>query len=123
MAGLKFNTEDLGIGKGSEIGSVDGGAGPSLEDISSKLNVVDEALNKIASERATLGSVQSRLGSALSNLAINVENMETAKSRIKDVDFASETAELTQARILTSSTTAVLQQANAAPEQVLQLLR
>jgi flagellin len=49
--------------------------------------------------------------------------METAKSRIKDVDFASETAELTQARILTSSTTSVLQQANAAPEQVLQLLR
>ena len=123
LAGLKFNTADLGIGKEAEIGSVDGGAGPSLEDISSKLNVIDEALNKIASERATLGSVQSRLGSALSNLAINVENMETAKSRIKDVDFASETAELTQARILTSSTTAVLQQANAAPEQVLQLLR
>ena len=123
LAGLKFNTVDLGIGKEAEIGSVDGGPGPSMEDISSKLNVIDEALNKIASERATLGSVQSRLGSALSNLAINVENMETAKSRIKDVDFASETAELTQARILTSSTTAVLQQANAAPEQVLQLLR
>jgi flagellin len=123
LAGLKFNTADLGIGKEAEIGSVDGGAGPSMEDISSKLNVIDEALNKIANERATLGSVQSRLGSALSNLAINVENMETAKSRIKDVDFASETAELTQARILTSSTTAVLQQANAAPEQVLQLLR
>jgi flagellin len=123
LAGLKFNTSDLGIGKEAEIGSLDGSAGPSLEDISSKLNVIDEALNKIASERATLGSVQSRLGSALSNLAINVENMETAKSRIKDVDFASETAELTQARILTSSTTAVLQQANAAPEQVLQLLR
>jgi len=123
LAGLKINTEDLGIGKGAEIGSVDGDAGPSLEDISSKLNVIDEALSKIASERATLGSVQSRLGSALSNLAVNVENMETAKSRIKDVDFASETAELTQARILTSSSTSVLQQANAAPEQVLQLLR
>lgn len=123
LAGLKFNTEDLGIGKGAEIGSLDGQEGPSLEDISSKLNVIDEALSKIASERATLGSVQSRLGSALSNLAVNVENMETAKSRIKDVDFASETAELTQARILTSSSTSVLQQANAAPEQVLQLLR
>lgn len=123
LAGLKFNTEDLGIGKGSEIGAVDGGSGPSLDEISTKLNVIDNALNKIASERATLGSVQSRLGSALSNLGINVENMETAKSRIKDVDFAAETAELTQARILTSSSTAVLQQANAAPEQVLQLLR
>ncbi len=123
LAGLKFNTEDLGLGKGSEIGGIDGEASPSLEDISSKLNTIDEALNKIASERATLGSVQSRLGSALSNLSINVENMETAKSRIKDVDFASETAELTQSRILTQSTTAVLQQANVAPEQALALLR
>jgi flagellin len=123
LAGLKFNTEDLGLGKGAEIGSVDGGDAPALEDISSKLTTIDEALNKIASERATLGSVQSRLGSALSNLSINVENMETAKSRIKDVDFASETAELTQSRILTQSTTSVLQQANATPEQALQLLR
>jgi flagellin len=123
LAGLKFNTEDLGLGKGSEIGGIDGDDSPSLENISSKLNTIDEALNKIASERATLGSVQSRLGSALSNLSINVENMETAKSRIKDVDFASETAELTQSRILTQSTTAVLQQANVAPEQALALLR
>ena len=123
IAGLKFNTEDLGSGKGSEIGGVDGEKGPELSEISGKLNVLDNALTKIASERATLGSVQSRLGSALSNLSINVENMETAKSRIKDVDFATETAELTQNRILTSSTTAVLQQANQMPEQALQLLR
>lgn len=123
LAGLKFNTQDLGLGKKNEIGPTADGDAPSLEDISGKLNVLDEALSKIASERATLGSVQSRLGSALSNLAVNVENMETAKSRIKDVDFASETAELTQNRILTSSTTAVLQQANAMPEQALQLLR
>jgi flagellin len=123
LAGLKFNTQDLGLGKGAEIGSLDGSAGPSLDEISGKLNVIDEALNKIASERATLGSVQSRLGSALSNLGINVENMETAKSRIKDVDFAEETAALAQSRILTSASTSVLQQANAAPEQVLQLLR
>jgi len=123
LAGLKFNTQDLGLGKGAEIGSLDGSAGPSLDEISGKLNTIDEALNKIASERATLGSVQSRLGSALSNLGINVENMETAKSRIKDVDFAEETATLAQSRILTSASTSVLQQANAAPEQVLQLLR
>lgn len=123
ISGLKFNTEDLGIGKGSEIGGIEGEKGPDLSEISGKLNVLDNALTKIASERATLGSVQSRLGSALSNLSINVENMETAKSRIKDVDFATETAELTQNRILTSSTTAVLQQANQMPEQALQLLR
>jgi flagellin len=123
LKGLKFNTEDLGIGKGDEIGALDGGTSPSIEDISGKLNTIDEALSKIASERATLGSVQSRLGSALSNLSINVENMETAKSRIKDVDFAAETAELAQNRILTSSTTSVLQQANQTPEMALQLLR
>lgn len=123
LKGLKFNTESLGLGKGDEIGALDGGKAPELSEISGKLGTIDEALTKIASERATLGSVQSRLGSALSNLSINVENMETAKSRIKDVDFASETAELTQNRILTSSTTAVLQQANAAPEMALQLLR
>jgi flagellin len=123
LKGLKFNTEDLGLGKGDEIGSLEGGESPSIDEISSKLTVIDEALSKIASERATLGSVQSRLGSALSNLSIGVENMETAKSRIKDVDFASETADLTQNRILTSSTTSVLQQANATPEMALQLLR
>jgi flagellin len=123
LAGLKFNTKDLGIGKDAEIGPTDGGKSPEISEISAKLNVLDNALTKIASERATLGSVQSRLGSALSNLSINVENMETAKSRIKDVDFASETADLAQNRILTSSTTAVLQQANAMPEQALQLLR
>ena len=65
IAGLKFNTEDLGIGKGSEIGALEGETGPELSEISSKLNVLDNALTKIASERATLGSVQSRLGSAL----------------------------------------------------------
>jgi flagellin len=123
LSGLKFNTEDLGIGKGNEIGAPEGETAPSMEEISGKLNVLDNALTKIAGERATLGSVQSRLGSALSNLAVNVENMETAKSRIKDVDFASETAELSQNRILTASTTAVLQQANAMPDQALQLLR
>jgi flagellin len=123
LDGLKFSTETLGLGKGAEIGPFDGGDGPTRDEISGRLIVLDDALSKIAGERATLGSVQSRLNSAMSNLSINVENMETAKSRIKDVDFASETAELTQNRILVASSTSVLSQANAAPEQVLQLLR
>lgn len=125
LQGLKFSTESLGIGKGDEIGpsSIEGGEGPTRDEISGRLTVIDDALSRIANERATLGSVQSRLNSALSNLAVNVENMETAKSRIKDVDFASEAADLTQNRILVSSSTSVLSQANAAPEQVLQLLR
>lgn len=124
LAGLKFSTQSLGIGKGAEIGpDITGGDVPTREEISGRLTTLDDALSRIANERATLGSVQSRLNSAISNLSVNVENMETAKSRIKDVDFASETAELTQNRILVSSTTSVLGQANQAPEQALQLLR
>lgn len=124
LAGLKFSTQSLGIGKGAEIGPSDiGGDVPTREEISGRLTTLDDALSRIASERATLGSVQSRLNSAISNLSTNVENMETAKSRIKDVDFASETSEMTQNRILVSASTSVLGQANAAPEQALQLLR
>ncbi len=124
LKGLKFSTASLGIGKGNEIGPSElGGETPTRDEIATRLTTLDDALSRIANERATLGSVQSRLGSALSNLSVSVENMETAKSRIKDVDFASETAELTQNRILVASTTAVLGQANAAPEQALQLLR
>lgn len=124
LEGLKFNSESLSLGKESEIGAAElGESGPSREDIASKLTTIDEALGRIASERATLGSVQNRLGSAISNLGISIESQQAAASRIKDVDFASETANLTQARIMTNSNLAVLSQANAAPEMALQLLR
>lgn len=124
LEGLKFSTEDLGLGKGAEIGpDVLGEDGPSRDEIASRLNVIDESLKKIAGERATLGSVQSRLGSAITNISTQVENMESANSRIRDVDFASETANMTQARVLTQSNLSVLTQANAMPEMALQLLR
>jgi len=124
LDGLKFDSSSLGLGKGSEIGpGLDETSGPDRATISGKLNTIDSALDRLSSERATLGSVQSRLGSAISALGSQVENLETAKSRIKDVDFASETATLTQNRILTQSNLSVLAQANAAPEQALQLLR
>ncbi len=124
LEGLKFNSETLGIGRESEIGSVVvGEQGPAREEIASRLGTVDQALYRLASERATLGAVQNRLGSAISNLGISIEAQETAKSRIKDVDFAQETANLTQARIMTQSTTSVLMQANQTPEMALSLMR
>lgn len=124
LEGLKFDSETLGLGKESEIGSkADGEVGPSREEIATKLGTIDEALSKIAGERATLGSVQNRLGSAISNLGIGIENQTAAMSRIKDVDFAEETSKLTQAKIMTQSNTSVLSQANASPEMALQLLR
>lgn len=123
LTGLNFTTADFGLGKDAEIGPKSGGDSPSRDEIATKLQIIDSGLNRIASERATLGSIQSRLGSTVNNLSVTTENLETAKSRIKDVDFAAETAELTQARILSQSNLAVLTQANATPEMAMQLLR
>lgn len=128
MSGLKINVEEMGIlnNDGAEIGAVDtlaGGDIPSLEQITSKLKVIDDALFKVSSERATLGSVQSRLGSTINNISVSTENMQTAMSRIKDVDFAEETANLAQKRILQQSSASVLSQANASGDVALQLLR
>ena len=84
---------------------------------------LDTALNSIASYRATLGSVQSRLNSTITNIDISNENLQAAQSRIRDVDYAAETAKYTQANILSSAGVSVLTQANQTPEAVLQLLR
>jgi flagellin len=124
LEGLKFNSEILGFGKGAEIGAQEvGGAAPTRDEIAQKLTTIDTALGRISGERATLGAVQNRLNSAISNLGISVESQQTAMSRIRDVDFAAETANLTQARIMTQSNTSVLAQANQLPEMALQLLR
>ena len=124
LEGIQFSSESIGLGKGSEIGpSETGGSGPTRNEIAEKLSTIDDALTRIASERATLGAVQSRMGSSINNLSINIENLDTARSRIMDVDFASETANLTQSRILVAASASVLGQANSAPEVALQLLR
>ncbi len=124
LEGLKFNSSDLELGKGSEIGPfVPGETGPARDEIASRLTTIDNALSRFAQERATLGAVQSRLGSTMNNLSISTESLSAAKSRIKDVDYASETANFAQSKILTQAATSVLSQANTAPEIALQLLR
>jgi flagellin len=124
LAGLRFNSEDLELGKEDEIGpSEPGDSGPDRSDIAGKLENIDLALEKFSNERATLGSVQSRLNSAINNIGVSVENMSSAKSRIKDVDFASETATFAQQKILLQSGTSVLSQANIQPEMALALIR
>ncbi len=125
LQGLRFTSEDLQLGTGSEIGPIDleDSESPTRDEISEKLTHIDNAINRLASERATLGSVQSRLGSAMNNLSTSVENLTTAQSRIRDVDFASETSNLAQNRVMLQSNTSVLMQANQMPEMALQLLR
>ena len=125
LEGLKnLNTEAMGIGTEAEIGpsELDGSDPVDREEIVENIGILDTALTTIASERATLGSVQSRLNTTIKNLSISVENMATAKSRIKDVDFATESSKYAQAKILEQSSIAMLAQANLKPEIALSLI-
>ncbi len=115
--------QDLGLGRGSEIGPVAADEEFSRATAAEKLGVIDRAMLKVSSTRATLGAQQSRLSSAVNNLGIQIENFKGANSRIRDVDFASATASFTQNKILSQAGASVLAQANQEPELVMQLLR
>ncbi|NMT65245.1 flagellin [Marinobacter orientalis] len=84
---------------------------------------VDYAFDKINGFRAELGAVQNRFESTIANLATTSENLSASNSRIRDADFAAETAELARTQVLQQAGLSVLAQANARPQQVLQLLQ
>ena len=87
------------------------------------LSIADAALNTVNAQRAKFGAIQSRFGSTIANLSTNSENLNAARSRIRDTDYAAETAELTRSQILQQAGVAMLAQANAAPQSVLSLLK
>ncbi len=87
------------------------------------LDTLDSASISISKERANLGATQNRLQSTINNLQVAVENTSASESRIRDVDVASETAIMTRNNILTQAGTAILSQANQAPQAALSLLR
>jgi flagellin len=87
------------------------------------MEVVDKALSAINNTRADLGAIQNRFTSVVANLQTSSENLSASRSRIKDTDFAKETAELTRTQILQQAGTAMLAQANQVPQNVLSLLR
>ncbi len=86
------------------------------------LALIDTAISSTSSHRATLGAQQNRLLHTYRNLEVGLENMTAAESQIRDVDFASETAELTKNQILAQAGVSVLSQANFAPQMALTLL-
>jgi len=87
------------------------------------LEVVDKALESVNSVRADLGAIQNRFTSVVANLQTSTENLSASRSRIRDTDFAKETAELTRTQILQQAGTAMLAQANQVPQNVLSLLQ
>ena len=107
-------TEQTGFG-GLDISTAEGADAAML--------AMDAALTAINTARADMGAVQNRFSSVVANLSSNVENLSAARSRIQDTDFAAETAQLTRNQILQQAGTAMLAQANQAPQGVLSLLR
>ncbi|MEE1672885.1 flagellin [Agarivorans aestuarii] len=111
--GISVTQAGLGIGAVSVSTAVN--ASTAMASIDSALKVIDE-------ERANLGAVQNRFQSTIRNLSNISENVTAARSRIKDTDFAKETAELTRNQILQQTSTTILAQANQRPQAALSLL-
>ena len=95
----------------------------TLTGASAALASVDSAITIIDSKRADLGAIQNRFQATIRNLSNIVENVSSARSRIKDTDFAKETAELTRSQILQQASTTILSQANQRPQSALSLLQ
>lgn len=110
------NTVDEGVDATAGLNvSTQSGANAAIQKF-------DNALSKISSERAKLGAYQNRLEHTISNLDTARENLSASESRIRDVDMAEEMANFSRAQILMQASTAMMAQANAKPQAVLQLL-
>ena len=95
----------------------------SVGGASAALALIDTAIGVIDGTRADLGAVQNRFQATIRNLTNISENVSGARSRIRDTDFAKETAELTRTQILQQTSTTVLAQANQRPQAALSLLQ
>jgi flagellin len=84
---------------------------------------VDQALDFVSMQRASVGGSLSRLDSIANTLLARSENLTASRSRIRDADYAAETATLTKTMILQQAATSMIAQANASPQTVMSLLR
>ncbi|MCH1931882.1 flagellin [Shewanella sp. A25] len=113
-----------------ELGSITSSSLSKVSDLDistaagaqSALDVIDGAIAMIDNQRADLGAVQNRMNFTINNLSNIQSNVSDARSRIQDVDFASETAQLTKQQILSQTSSAMLAQANQIPQTALSLL-
>ncbi len=90
---------------------------------STAITTVGDAINTVSTQRAALGAMQNRLDHKINNLDTSAENLQSAESRIRDIDMAKEMTQYTQNSILVQAATSMLAQANNAPQNVLSLLR
>src|SRR5690606_20582299 len=100
-----------------------GFAANAVTGASAAMAQIDAAIKQVDGKRADLGAVQNRFQATIRNLTNVSENVSAARSRIRDTDFAKETAELTRTQILQQTSTTVLSQANQRPQAALSLLQ
>jgi flagellin len=101
----------------------DGGINVSTQEAADKaITIINDAIETVSAERSMLGAMQNRLEHTIANLGTSAENLQAAESRIRDLDMAAEIMEFTKSNILNQAATAMLAQANMAPQTVLQLL-
>ncbi len=110
---INSSSENLGV-DGLEVGTKDGAQ--------HSLAVVDAAIMKVSGQRAELGALQNRLQSTTNNLEVSAENMSASNSRIRDLDYANESANNAKLNILEAAGTAVLAQANLSSQGALKLV-
>ena len=120
--GTAAGATDLNLGSATTE-TIDDVSVLTRADATLAIQTVDFALGQINGYRSEFGAIQNRFESTIENLSTASENMSAARSRIRDTDFAAETAALTRSQILQQAGTAMLAQANAAPQTVMALIQ
>jgi flagellin len=120
-AGVDTIDMQLGSAKAADLGIAALDVG-STGNPTAAITAIDAAIDSVSSLRGRLGAVQNRLDSTIRTVGVQVENLSAAESRIRDVDVAAETANLTRNQILQQACIAMLSQANALPQAALRLL-
>jgi flagellin len=118
---ITVTTTDLATGAGAS--AVTAGSITTAAASLTAMDNIDTALTEISTARATFGAAQNRFEAVISNLQVNAENQAASRGRIVDADFAAETANLSRTQVLQQAGMAMVAQANALPNGVMQLLR
>jgi flagellin len=126
IEGVTVTAEELGIlddafAEGAKF-TINGSDVSSRDTASASVDSINKAIEQVSTERSKLGAMQNRLEHTISNLGTSAENLQAAESRIRDLDMAEEIMAFTKNNILQQAATAMLAQANMAPQSVLQLL-
>jgi flagellin len=117
------NSFTIGAGTGGLLSGISGSSITSQANANSSIAAVDTALSTVNSGRAEMGATINRLNYAADNLMNVSQNTAESRSRILDTDYAQTTTELARTQIISQAATAMLAQANQAPQSVLSLLR